>query len=345
MKIALWSDLHIGRRMYRTDENNINKFEQAGYKALDQNADIIINEKPDLIINGGDIFDVANPSVLAMNKYAKVQRKFKSAGIPTMTILGNHDFSFPNRKSKCSAPEMAHHTYFADYEIQTVEIDGILFVMMPYIYDTDANIEAYLKQAEQVALDSTCKKKILVTHGVTEKYYKDSLISDKIMLSDKLVGLFNLVVIGHIHTPFAYKQKDTLVISPGSLIDYQAHTDRTGPSFVDTDDWSVKRIKVKTPHIIKKECTEADINEVLKNVTEDIYHISFKGDSNVIENDLFIEAKNKTINLVIEVVQEEETVDETKKKAIDDEDIITWVAKNYPDYKESFEKAKEAIQK
>ena len=163
------------------------------------------------------------------------------------------------------------------------------------------------------------------------------------MLSDKLVELFNLVVIGHIHTPFAYKQKETLVISPGSLIDYQAHVDRTGPCFIDTDDWSFKRIKIKTPHIIKKDCDESNINEVLKNVTEDIYHISFKGDTSVIDNDLFIEAKNKTINLVIDLVEDEEVVKEEKETKLT-LDLFDWVAKNYPDYKESFEKAKEAIQ-
>ena len=30
MKLAIWSDLHIGKRMYRTDETGYNKFEQLG---------------------------------------------------------------------------------------------------------------------------------------------------------------------------------------------------------------------------------------------------------------------------------------------------------------------------
>ncbi len=340
MKIAIWSDLHIGRRMYRTDENNYNKYEQAGYRALTECTNAIINERPDLLINAGDIFETANPSVLAMNKYAQAQRKFENENIPTMTILGNHDFSFPNRASKCSAPAMAHHTYFADYEIKTVIIKGILFIMMPYIYDTDDNIAKYLEQCENIARESTCEKKILVTHGVTEKYYKDHFISDHIMLSDSLVELFNLVIIGHIHTPFAYIQKNTLVLSPGGMIDYQADTDRTGPCIIDTDSWSLRKIKIKTPHIIKVNCTPANINDVLKNVTEDIYHITYKGDTNAIDNDLFIEAKNNTINLVIDVV--EDVVEEKVEKKLS-LDIFKWVAENYPDYVDSFDKAKEAL--
>lgn len=344
MKIALISDIHTGKRMYRTDENNINKYEQAGYRALDQYAGAIIARKPDILINAGDNFEVANPSVLALNKYVRFQQKIHNAGIITMDIIGNHEFSFANRKNKCTAAEIAYHDYFADYEIKTVEIDGILFVLMPYIYDSDVNINAYLQECFDIASSSTCAKKILVTHGVTEKYHRDNpLIGDKMMFSDELVELFNLVVIGHIHTPFAYKQKDTLVISPGGLIDYQSYKDRTGPCFIDTDDWSVHRELIKTPHIIKVNCNKDNINTTLENVEENmIYHISFKGDTSVINNDLFIEAKNKTINLVIEPVPEEQAVEEIKEKKLN-LDFYDWVAQNYPDYNEYFNKAKEAL--
>ena len=37
MKLAIISDIHCGRRMYRTDENNYNKYEQIGYQTLHKN--------------------------------------------------------------------------------------------------------------------------------------------------------------------------------------------------------------------------------------------------------------------------------------------------------------------
>lgn len=340
MKLAIWSDLHIGKRQYRTDENNYNKYEQIGYKALQKNVDIIKSKNPDLIINAGDTFEVANPSVLAMTHYFKAMSQL--SGIPTMTILGNHDFNFANRNSHCSAVAItSEHTYFADYSIKQVEIQGILFVMMPYIYDTADNITKYLKQCEDIAKASTCSKKILVTHGVTEKYYKDSFVSDPIMLSDGLVQLFDLVIIGHIHTPFDYRQGNTLVISPGAMIDYQAYEDRTGPIILDTDTMTFNKINVKTPHIIKKTCTAENINTLLANVTEDIYHITYDGDVNEIDNDLFIKAKNASVNLVIDVVQHEEEVD--KSNASLALNIYEWVKTNYPDYNDIFIKAKEAM--
>lgn len=341
MKLAIYSDLHIGRRMYRTDENNYNKYEQIGYRTLMHNVNVIKKFCPDLVINAGDVFDTPNPSVLAMNKYFQAQKMFESANIETMTILGNHDFAFNNRRNHCSAAEMATHTYFADYELKTVEKDGILFVMMPYIYDKAENITEYMNNCLDLANNSTCDKKILVTHGVTAKYYEDSFISDPIMLSNELVEAFNLVIIGHIHTPFEYKQKNTLVISPGAMIDYQAYEDRTGPIILNTDDWSYKRLSIKTPHIIKKKCNQDNINTVLENVTEDIYHISYDGNTDLIDNDLFIKAKNTAVNLVIDVVQKE--IVEEKDTKMSSMSIYEWVAKNYPDYVDTFNKAKEGL--
>ncbi|MEE3344059.1 MAG: metallophosphoesterase [Bacilli bacterium] len=339
MKLGIISDLHIGRRMYRTDENGYNKFEQIGYKALKQYTNILLDENPDLIINGGDVFDISNPPILAMTKYQEMQNRLKD--IPTMTILGNHDFSFINRNNKCSATQMANHTYFADYEIKSVEFEDILYIMMPYIYDKDEKIYNMFKECKKIAENSTNSKKILITHGITEKYHRESFINDPFLIPDKLVSLFDLVIIGHIHTPFDYKQGKTLVISPGAMIDYQAHEDRTGPIILDTDTMKFHKIKVKTPHIIKKNATESNINDILSNVTEDIYQITYKGDTSVIDNDIFLKAKEKTVNLVIDVTQPEELVETTMNSTLLGFD--EWLKANYSDYVEVFRRAKEEI--
>ena len=337
MKLAIMSDLHIGKRQYRTDENGYNKFEHIGYRALQDNIDIILREKPDLIINAGDVFDTANPSILAMKHYYNMQEQLKD--IPTMTILGNHDFAFINRNTKCSAVEMAHNTYFADYSLKTVELNDILFIMMPYIYDKADKIKSMFYDCNELAKKSTAKKKILVTHGVTEHYYKDSLIGDAFMLPDALVRQFDLVIIGHIHTPFDYKEGKTLVLSPGAMIDYQAYEDRTGPIFLDTNTMEFRKELVKTPHIIKLQCDETNINEILSNLTEDIYHISYKGDTHKIDNDLFISGRNKAANVVIDVV--EDKITEENKSHTMNINFMEWIKENHSEYLDIFKKAKE----
>lgn len=341
MKIAIISDLHIGKTQYRIDETGYNKYEQIGYRALKEYTDIIIKEKPDLVVNAGDIFDKPNPSILAMMKYSNMQNKLSKHNIPTMDILGNHDFSFSNKKNNCSAAAMSGHTYFADYDIKTVEIDGILFVMMPYIYDSKENIINYLQKCKDITRANNCAKKILVTHGITDYYYRTSLINDIFKLDDELVELFDLVIIGHIHTPFDYKQGKTLVLSPGAMIDYQAYEDRTGPIMLDTDTMQWHKIKVKTPHIEKIKCDETNINEVLSKVIENIYHIEYLGDVNKIDNDIFIKAKNTAVHIVIDVVAKEELLEEDSSTQTSK--ILTlyeWIADKYPDYVDIFNKAR-----
>jgi hypothetical protein len=134
-----------------------------------------------------------------------------------------------------------------------------------------------------------------------------------------------------------------LVVSPGALVDYQAYEDRTGPVFVDTDTWEYHRVLVKSPHIIKKICTEKDINEVLANVTEDIYNITYTGDPDQIDHDLFMQAKEKTINLTIEVTKTIQEIEEVKEKPSILLDFYTWEAQRHPEYKEKFEAAKQAL--
>ena len=92
MKLAIWSDLHIGKRQYRTDENNYNAFEWCGYKALKENVKIIKDEKPDLIINAGDTFETPNPSVLAMTNYFEAMNELRD--IPTMTNIIDPVYQF-----------------------------------------------------------------------------------------------------------------------------------------------------------------------------------------------------------------------------------------------------------
>lgn len=345
MKIAFGSDLHCGKRMYRTDETGYNKFEHIGYRVLKEYMKAIKDANPDIAVFAGDTFDIPDPPTLPIVRYAQALRILDD--IPTMAINGNHDFKFSNRKNKCSATDLVPHTYFADYELKLVEIDDVAFILMPYIYDTVDNIQTYINNCANLAKSTNCSKKILVTHGVTDRYFRDHFVDDPIKLSDEFVQLFDVVVIGHIHTPFEYWEGKTLVISPGGMIDYQAYVDRTGIVLLDTDTMKYERVLVKSPHIIKKNCDESNINKILDNVTEDIYHIVFDGNPEVINNDLFIKAKNKAVNLVIEPVQHEDTVvgneEEAEIKKSLMPDLYSWVKLNHPDNAEDFEKAKNSL--
>lgn len=344
MIIAAQADLHYGKKMYRTDENNHNKYEAATYKAGKEFTQIIVNRKPKVVVNAGDSFETAEPSVLALTKFREMQQSFEDNGIITLTINGNHDFKFANRKNRCSAPDLVPNTYFADYELASHQIDDVFFILMPYIYDKEENIQAYIEQVKELAKSKTGVKKVLITHGVTDKYFRENFVDDPIRLTDDFISLFDCVIIGHIHTPFEYRQGNTLVISPGALVDYQANCDRTGPIFINTDDWTYERVLVKSPHIVKVECDETNINSVLESVTNDIYQIHFSGDPSVIDEALFMEARNKTVNLIVDVAKPEDKAEaETKAKKQFILNPYVWIKDAHPEMAKRWDEAREEI--
>ena len=46
MLIGLWSDLHNGKRMYRTDETGYNKYEQIGYRVMYKRGQVNSPQRP-----------------------------------------------------------------------------------------------------------------------------------------------------------------------------------------------------------------------------------------------------------------------------------------------------------
>ena len=85
MKIIAITDLHLGVKQYKNKER-----EQDFYDLYQKCIDEIVNEKPDLVINGGDIFDIATPSPKAINEFKKGLMKLRENDIPMISIVGNH---------------------------------------------------------------------------------------------------------------------------------------------------------------------------------------------------------------------------------------------------------------
>ncbi|MGL6115912.1 MAG: metallophosphoesterase family protein [Cetobacterium sp.] len=86
MKILHTSDWHLGKKLEgqkRIDEQS---------KFLNKLNSIVIEEKPDLILIAGDIFDTPNPSAEAEALFFKTIKDLSHNGkFPTIIIPGNHD--------------------------------------------------------------------------------------------------------------------------------------------------------------------------------------------------------------------------------------------------------------
>lgn len=87
MKILHTSDWHLGQKLYEYDR----KDEQ--FHFLEQIAEIVLNEKPDVMIVSGDIFHVATPNIETQTMFVDGLLNIHNQ-CDTMTIIvtaGNHD--------------------------------------------------------------------------------------------------------------------------------------------------------------------------------------------------------------------------------------------------------------
>lgn len=86
MRILHTSDWHLGRYFHAVP------MEEDHDTVLDQIAVVIANERPDLLIIAGDVFDRAVPPQSALARFARFIRKVTADGrLAVVIIAGNHD--------------------------------------------------------------------------------------------------------------------------------------------------------------------------------------------------------------------------------------------------------------
>ena len=86
MKILHTSDWHLGKRL------NSESLQDAHEKFLEWFAtDLLQEEKPDLIVVAGDIYDRAIPSTESIELFETTLARFQQAKIPVLITAGNHD--------------------------------------------------------------------------------------------------------------------------------------------------------------------------------------------------------------------------------------------------------------
>ena len=86
MRILHTSDWHLGKRL------NSESLQDAHEKFLAWfTTDLLTEEKPDLIVVSGDIYDRAVPSTESIELFEDTLARLHSAKIPVLITAGNHD--------------------------------------------------------------------------------------------------------------------------------------------------------------------------------------------------------------------------------------------------------------
>ncbi|HIW11949.1 MAG TPA: exonuclease SbcCD subunit D [Candidatus Salinicoccus stercoripullorum] len=242
MKILHTADWHIGRRLNGTD------LLSDQMHVLDQLIEYIKNEEIDLCVIAGDVFDRSNPSQAALelvNEY--LYRINIGLGVPVLAISGNHDsrsrLGYGSRWFEKSNYHM--RTSIGDI-LDPVIIDDHHFYMVPYMDVLEA--KQYFKDESIISHHDVYRKvtgeiRKRIDHDARNIFVGHMFISDakssdserplSIGLSEEvgtdLFTDFELVLLGHLHHPFAIEH-DSIFYS-GSLLKYSFSETRQPKGF------------------------------------------------------------------------------------------------------------------
>ncbi|MEM2303603.1 MAG: DNA repair exonuclease, partial [Candidatus Bathyarchaeia archaeon] len=144
MRIAHVSDTHLGRRQYNLDER-----ENDIYDVFNEVVERILEERVDVLIHSGDLFDSPTPPIKALKNFKENLRKLQGR-VKLITVLGDHDF--PKRRG------LPPHSLFEEVkvlgvgELEWLEVDGVLIAGISNLRGRSVELlKTELQKFDQVA--------------------------------------------------------------------------------------------------------------------------------------------------------------------------------------------------
>ena len=303
MKFIHLSDLHLGKRV-----NEFSMIEDQKYILL-QTINIIDDEKPDVVIIAGDIYDKSIPSEEAMLLFDDFLLRLSKRNISVFVISGNHDSSVRlSDHSKLIENQGIYLSPVYDGTLKPVSMEDeygeINVYMLPFIkpvvvkqYFSDEEILSYT-DAVRVAIkhmNVDCNKRnVLVAHqfvlGATTCESEEHIVGGLDSVSSDVFDCFDYVALGHIHGK-QYIGRETVRYC-GTLLKY---------SFSEKN--HVKSVTV----VDIKEKGNIDIREVMLTPKRDLREI--KGSYEDITNRKNYEGTNVDDYVHIVLTDEEDVID------------------------------------
>lgn len=243
MKILHLGDLHLGKRV-----NEISMIEDQKF-ILDQIVTLVKEEKIDVILLCGDIYDKAIPTIEAIHLLDEFLEELSDLKVKILMISGNHDsserLSFGRNLFKRSNLYIASQ-FNQEIEKITIKEDGynINFYMLPFVkpayinhvlkIQTETYEECFKHLMEQVKINED-ETNILLAHqfvtvGKNSPELSDSETSSLGGIDNidyRLFDAFDYVALGHIHKPQAMGRE--MVRYAGSILKYsfsEIHKDK-----------------------------------------------------------------------------------------------------------------------
>lgn len=213
------ADWHLGKRLrdfWLLDEQR---------EALDRLADVVLHERPDLVVIAGDLFDAPVPQVRALQLWERVvTRIVDEARVPIAVIPGNHDqaerIAMNASLSRPAGLYVLHELAAAHLPVRVAGVDlfGVPFHKPPHVRavahaeghdltesDYDAAMDWILTRARRQRTPSV--PTVLAAHAFVEGAGEEPEGEEAILVGGAggvrpatLHG-FDYVALGHLHRP------------------------------------------------------------------------------------------------------------------------------------------------
>lgn len=222
--IVATADWHLGKRQY-----GLSRREKDFYKAAKKL--ILSIPSKSIVFNAGDIFDTASPKFEAIKTLKEINDILIKNKSVMYYIEGNHDRA-PNLKDNSS--DFKHWTNLFEYKDESGNALGIVKLNdgIP-IYNTDENfvVVGFKEQPKQNLIDALTNydysaidskllpnmRKVLLLHMSCKEFCsfaKDTTLSIKEIPNIKF---WDFIIIGDTHIFDREINKDTYILSPGSI--------------------------------------------------------------------------------------------------------------------------------
>lgn len=293
MKFAHIGDLHIGKIV-----NGQNLLKDQAF-ILNQMVKIFQEEKVDVLLVAGDVYDRSVPSGEALALFNDFLEKLDRNTIKTIIISGNHDGN----------QRLGFGSYFfeksflylvTNYQKNPILLkqgeDEVAIYPIPYMNRSDLKEALELEELPELsvgyhrALENLERKEgipsILVAHQFvmgTTPPSKDSseelLIGGSEQVSSPLFESFDYVALGHIHRPEAILKDTGTIRYAGSMLSYskaEANQQKSMPIFEITKEGlqHLKTIALKPLHevYLVREHSEKIVSGEIPGSREDYYY-------------------------------------------------------------------------
>jgi DNA repair exonuclease SbcCD nuclease subunit len=193
-------DAHLGRAYLPfTTEGGVNQREYDFERSFEAAVDLALQQRPDLIVWLGDIFDHPRPSYRSYRLAQRALVLIREHGVAAAIITGNHDTPrVPGKGSPYSTladtfPEM-HFAHRLAYE--RFDLPGLVVHAVPQTLTVEAALEALDEAARQRVAGVT---NLLLTHPrITQLQPRSADINEIEVDAGRLQS--DLVLLGHYHT-------------------------------------------------------------------------------------------------------------------------------------------------